>query len=80
MYTFMSEVLSIRIPKRLKREMERLKDIVNWKSEITTFLQERVSYYSRLKTLSEVRKILETHPLLPRGIAVRSVREDRDNR
>ena len=72
--------MSIRIPKRLKREMERLKDIVNWKSEITTFLQERVSYYSRLKTLSEVRKILETHPLLPRGIAVRSVREDRDNR
>ncbi len=76
----MSEVLSIRIPKSLKREIERLKDLVNWKEEIIMFLKERVDYYSRLKALMEIHKVLETHPVLPRGSAVRSVREDRDNR
>ena len=76
----MSEVLSVRIPRNLKKEMERLKDFVDWKEEIVKFVEERVDYYRRLKTLTEVHRSLETHPNLPRGSATRSMREDRDNR
>lgn len=72
--------MSIRVPKGLKRDMERLKDMVDWKEEIVTFLKERVDHYSKLKALMEIRKVLEAHPVLPEGSALRSVREDRDDR
>ncbi len=74
----MSVVLSIRIPRRLKEEMDRLKDYVDWRREITGFIEERIRYYKRQLVLREIHGILEKHPTLPRGSAVRSVREDRD--
>ena len=76
----MSEVLSIRIRRDLKRQMKELEGIVNWKEEITRFLEERVRYYRRLLALKRVHEILTRHPLLPRGSATESVREDRDSR
>lgn len=75
----MSEVLSIRIPRELKRRMEELKDLVNWKQEIIKFLEERVRYYEKRRVLQEVNEILRRHPRLPKGIAVELVREDRDS-
>ena len=74
-----SEVFSIRIPKELKEKIEELKDVVNWKEELVRFLERRVGYYQKLKTIKEVRKILEGHPTLPRGSATKAVREDRDS-
>lgn len=74
----MSEVLSIRIPRRLKEEMEELRDIVDWRREILGFLEERVRYYRRLRALREAEEVLSRHPVLPRGAGWRSVREDRD--
>lgn len=75
----MSTVLSIRVPRRLKEEMDRLRSLVDWREEIVRFLEERVKYYKRRLVLEEIRRELERHPLLPRGAAVRSVREDRDS-
>lgn len=74
----MSEVLSIRIPRRLKREIEELKDIMNLKEEIIEFLEKRVKMYKKMKILKEAHKILEKHPIIPAGTAVKIVREDRD--
>ncbi len=75
----MSAVLSIRIPKELKEEMEKLKDFVDWKKEIISFIEERVAVYRRVATLRKARRIFEKHPTLPRGYAAASVREDRDS-
>ena len=75
----MSEVLSLRIPRRLKEEMEKLRGIVDWRREIIELLEQRVRYYRRLQALREIEEILERHPVLPRGSAARSVREDRDS-
>lgn len=75
----MSEVLSIRIPKELKRRMERLRNIVDWRREIIEFLEERIKYYERREVLMRLRNILQRHPELPSGIALRFVREDRDS-
>lgn len=74
----MSEVLGIRIPRELKKAMEELKD-VDWRKEIVEFLWKRVEMYKRLKVLKEVRKVLETVPEAPRGVATSLVRGDRDS-
>ena len=75
----MSAVLSIRIPRELKRKLEELSSMVDWRREIIEFLSERVKYYRRLRALQHVEQILQKHPELPRGTAARLVREDRDS-
>jgi hypothetical protein len=75
----MSIVFSIRIPRKLKEEMEKLKDLVDWRSEIVAFIEERVRMYKRMKALQEINRMLEELPETPRGMAGRIVREDRDS-
>jgi hypothetical protein len=74
----MSVVFSIRIPRKLKEEMEELKDIIDWRNEIIAFIEERVRMYKRMKALQEITRMLEELPETPRGMAGRIVREDRD--
>ncbi len=74
----MSTVLSIRIPRRLKEEMDRLKGEIDWKKEIIDFIEQRIKYYKKRLVLEEIQRELEKHPVLPRGSGSRSVREDRD--
>jgi hypothetical protein len=75
----MSVVFSIRIPRKLKEEMEKLKDLVDWRNEIIAFIEERVRMYKRMKALQEINRMLEELPETPRGLAERVVREDRDS-
>lgn len=75
----MSVVLSIRIPKKLKEEMNKLRDVVDWPSEIRTFIEEKVHIYKKIKMLKEVDRILEQLPETPRGLANRLVKEDREH-
>ena len=75
----MTEVFSIRVPRELKRQIEELKDMVNWREEVVSFLYQRVRYYNKLRTIKEVHEILERHPSTPPGTAARLVREDRDS-
>jgi uncharacterized UPF0146 family protein len=74
----MSAVLSIRVPKKLKEEVNKLKDMVDWPSEIRAFLEERVRMYRRIKALNEIDRVLEDLPETPRGLAAKLVREDRE--
>jgi len=74
----MSVVFSIRIPRKLKEEMEELKDIIDWRNEIIAFIEERVRMYKRMKALQEITRMLEELPETPRSMAGRIVREDRD--
>jgi len=75
----MSTVYSFRIPRRLKEEMDKLRDVVDWRKEIVAFIEERVKMYKRQKALREVVEILKGLPESPKGTAVRLVREDRDS-
>jgi hypothetical protein len=75
----MSTVYSFRIPRRLKEEMDKLRDVVDWRKEIVAFIEERVKMYKRQKALREVVEILKGLPESPKGIAARLVREDRDS-
>ena len=75
----MSDVLSIRIPREIKRKMESLKGLVDWNEEIRKFLESRVDELYRRKVIEEVRRIIESLPETPRGTATAYVREDRDS-
>jgi predicted DNA-binding protein len=70
--------VSIRVPKELKEEMDKLKDMVDWASEIRSFIEERVRKYKRIRALNELEKTLEELPETPKGLATELVREDRE--
>jgi len=74
----MSAVLSIRIPKKLKEEMDKLKDIVDWPKEIRAFIEKKIRVYKRIKVLNEIDRLLEELPPTPKGLATKLVREDRE--
>lgn len=75
----MSTVISIRIPKRLKEQMDMLRDYVNWSEEVRRFLEKRVEEIRRIRVLEEARKVIEQLPEVPRGTATQYVRENRDS-
>lgn len=70
-----SEVVSIRIPRDLKRKMKEIE--INWSEEIRAFIEERVREHTRIKKLKEIDEMLSgiaTHKRCAAGY----VREDRD--
>jgi len=75
----MSVVLSIRVPKELKEELDEVKDVMDVKKEVIEFLKKRVAYYRKVKALRRAHAILAKHTSVPKGTAWRSVREDRDS-
>lgn len=74
-----SVVISIRVPKRLKEEMDRLRDRVNWSEEIRKYIETVVREYKRLQAVEEVERELASVAPAPRGTAAGYVREDRDS-
>ena len=75
----MSVVISVRVPRRLKEEMDKLRGYVNWSEEIRRFLEERVRELRRRRVLEEARRVIERIPEAPKGTAAGYVREDRDS-
>ena len=75
----MSTAISIRIPRRLREEMDKLRDMVNWSEETRRLIERRVEELKRIKVLDEVRRVIEELPEVPRGTITGYVRNDRDN-
>ncbi len=75
----MSCVISFRIPRRLKEEMDRFRNRVDWAYEIRKFIEKRIEELRRIEVLEEVRKVIEQIPESPPGTAARYVREDRES-
>ncbi|MEM1730857.1 MAG: CopG family transcriptional regulator [Nitrososphaerota archaeon] len=75
----MSDVFSIRIPKKLKEKMELLKDVIDWNEEVRRFIESRVNEMYKIRVLEEVRKVIEKLPEMPKGSVTCYMREDRDS-
>lgn len=75
----MSVVISVRIPRKLKEEMDKLRDVVNWNEEIRRFLESRVEELRRIEVLKEVRRVIKQLPEVPRGTVTSYLRKDRDS-
>ncbi|MCS7385419.1 MAG: CopG family transcriptional regulator [archaeon GB-1867-005] len=75
----LSVTVSFRIPRELKSKMDMLRSIINWSEEVRKFIESRIEEYEQLKAIEELEEIIESIKLLPRGTAIRYVREDRDS-
>jgi len=71
-------VVSVKVSSKTKKEMEQLKEKVEWPSEIRGFIEARLEQAKREESVERVEKILKDMPGLKRGTAARLVREDRD--
>ncbi|HDD56822.1 MAG TPA: hypothetical protein ENG18_02235 [Nitrososphaeria archaeon] len=75
----MGTVISIRVPEKLKREMDRLRGEVNWSKEIKEFIKRRIEEYRKKKVFDELVEYIKTLPEAPKGVARELVRESRDS-
>ena len=76
----MGTVISIRVPEELKREMDRLRNKVNWSKEIREFIKRRIEEYKKREIVNELIEYIKTLPEAPKGVAQELVRESRDSR
>jgi hypothetical protein len=72
-------VVSVRIPEKLKKKMDSLGGVVNWSEEIRRFIESRVREIEQERVIGELGKLIQELPPVPKGYAVRLVREDRDS-
>jgi len=73
-----STVLGIRIPKRLKEELERLK--INYSEEVRKYLEKRVREEKMKMLLEEIEKVRSKTKKIDENLSAKIIREDRDSR
>ncbi len=71
-------VVSVKVSPKVKKEMEELKDKVEWPSEIRRFIESRVEQARREENIERTERVLKTMPRVPRGTTGKLVRESRD--
>ena len=72
----MSEVISFKVSRELKKKVDELKGIIDWPSELRAFVENRVREVERSLV---IRRILDRTPekILPAGSVVKAIREER---
>ncbi len=75
----MSAVVSFRVPKKLKEDMEKLSKYVDWSAELRAYVEKRVRELKKELLLRKLDELISRLPELEEGEAVRYVREDRDS-
>ena len=72
-------VISIRIPRELKKKMDSLRGVVDWSEEIRRFIERRVREIDQERVIGELEKLIQELPIAPKDYAARFVRGDRDS-
>jgi len=76
----MSEVISFKVSKDLKRKMEMYRGRVNRTEELRKFVEEEIDELEAYENFQRVLEELEKASWsVPKGFSQRSVREDRDS-
>jgi len=76
----MSEVVSFKVSRDLKRKMEMYRDRINWNEELRRFVEEKIRELEAYENLQRVLEELEKASWsVPKGFSQQSVREDRDS-
>jgi len=75
----MNDVITVRLPPELKREITKLKDKINWSEEIRNFIRKKVEEYKKQEAIKEVVEYIEKLPDGPEGAIQKLVRENRDS-
>ncbi len=77
-YQPMSEVVSFKVPKELKKKMREYADRVKWSEELRRYVINRIEEIEREDNLKKVIGLIESTAGVPKGFSSASVREDRD--
>ncbi len=72
-------VVSVKVPPKVKEDMQRLKDSVKWSEEIRRFILEKLEEERRKENVENAEKILEKVRRFPKGSTARFIRGDRDS-
>ncbi len=72
-------VVSVKVPPKVKEDMQRLKDSVKWSQEIRRFILEKLEGERRKENVENAEKTLEKVRRFPKGSTARFIREDRDS-
>lgn len=72
-------VVSVKVPPRVKEDMQKLKDSVQWSEEIRNFIIDKLEEEKRKEGIRKAEEVLGKVRRLPRGSTVGLVREDRDS-
>ncbi len=76
----MSEVVSFKVRRDLKKKMEAFKDRVNWSEELRKFVELKIKELEAKESKERIREKLRRAPWsLQRGSSTRLVRKDRDS-
>ncbi|MDK2372903.1 MAG: CopG family transcriptional regulator [Candidatus Korarchaeota archaeon] len=76
----MSEVVSFKVRRDLKRKMEAFKDRVNWSEELRKFVELKIRELEAKESKERIREKLRNAPWsLQKGSSTKLVREDRDS-
>ena len=75
----MSEVVSFKVRKEMKKKMEELKSEVNWPEELRKFVEMKIRELEARKSKESIRKKLKAAKWsVPKGFSSSVTREDRD--
>ena len=78
MEVLMSAVIGVRVPKKLKKELEKLG--IDYASEVRAYLEKRVREEKTRRALEEIKKIRKQIGSIDEDLAASLVREDRETR
>ncbi len=74
----MSVVIGVRIPRKLKEELERLG--IDYVNEIREFLEKRVREEKARRLLQRIEEFRKSVQIVERNLAAELIREDRESR
>ena len=74
----MSAVIGVRVPKKLKKELEKLG--IDYASEVRAYLEKRVREEKTRRALEEIKRIRKQIGWIDEDLAASLVREDRETR
>ena len=72
-------VISVKVPPKVKEDMQKVKGRVKWSEEIRNFILEKLEEERRKEGIRNADETLRGVRKLPKGTAVRLIREDRDS-
>ena len=72
-------VISVKVGKELKKDMEEFSKDISWAEEIRTFVRVKIERERMAANAKKANDLLKGLPRLKRGTARKMVREDRDS-
>ena len=80
MVGILSEVVSFKVKREVKKKMKMYRDRINWAEELRRFVEDKIKELEAHDNLQRVMDELERASWsVPKGFSQRSVREDRDS-